>query len=131
MIKTTKTCERVYKVLKFLWKYKIISLRKRQCLMNACKYKSFLAYALNAHTIHRRVMLKYQPFCERCGCDEKRLLTIDHIKPLSAGGSNTLGNKQVLCKHCHDKKTKRSNIKQNKTKVHNLHPTHGIIKVDK
>ena len=108
--KVSKTCERAYVVLKFLWKYKIISLRKRQCLMNVCKYKSFLGYALRTHNVHRRVLLKFQPYCERCGCDKKELLTIDHIKPTAKGGKNTLGNKQVLCKHCHDKKTRRSNL---------------------
>ena len=30
----------------------------------------------------------------------------DHIKPVKAGGSNKLDNRQLLHKHCHDIKTK-------------------------
>ena len=31
---------------------------------------------------------------------------IDHIKPLSAGGSSELDNLQILCKDCHVEKTR-------------------------
>jgi len=40
--------------------------------------------------------------CERCG-DINRLV-IDHILPISKGGSDCLINKQTLCNHCNCKK---------------------------
>ena len=44
--------------------------------------------------------------CKVC-CKEIPLknANIDHIKPLSAGGSNELDNLQILCKDCHFEKT--------------------------
>lgn len=40
--------------------------------------------------------------CAYCGF--KSLLTIDHITPLSKGGTNTASNLQILCKDCNNKK---------------------------
>jgi len=40
--------------------------------------------------------------CKFCGSTEN--LEIDHIKPLSRGGSNDLVNLQILCKPCNRKK---------------------------
>ena len=31
---------------------------------------------------------------------------IDHIKPLSIGGNNDISNLQILCKGCHNSKTR-------------------------
>ncbi|WP_293144194.1 reverse transcriptase domain-containing protein, partial [Okeania sp. SIO3I5] len=39
------------------------------------------------------------------------LMEVDHIKPRSEGGDNTLKNKQLLHRHCHDSKT----VKDKKT----------------
>ena len=36
--------------------------------------------------------------CLRCGSDEP--LTVDHVTPLSRGGSNTVENLQSLCRRC-------------------------------
>ena len=36
--------------------------------------------------------------CLRCGSDEP--LTVDHVTPLSRGGSNTAENLQALCRRC-------------------------------
>ena len=36
--------------------------------------------------------------CQRCGSDEP--LTVDHVTPLSRGGSNTAENLQALCRRC-------------------------------
>jgi RNA-directed DNA polymerase len=35
------------------------------------------------------------------------LLEVDHIIPKSKGGNNSLKNKQLLHRHCHDTKTAR------------------------
>jgi hypothetical protein len=43
--------------------------------------------------------------CKRCG--KKRKLAIDHIFPLSLGGSNNLENLQLLCGSCNSSKGAR------------------------
>lgn len=44
-------------------------------------------------------------------CKSKGLIVpgndVDHIKPISQGGSNELSNLQLLCKNCHKQKTAR------------------------
>lgn len=40
--------------------------------------------------------------CRHCGTEED--LTIDHIQPISKGGTNELKNLQVLCKSCNSRK---------------------------
>ncbi|NEQ38803.1 MAG: group II intron reverse transcriptase/maturase [Okeania sp. SIO3I5] len=51
--------------------------------------------------------------CAFCGLTFRPtdLMEIDHIKPKSKGGDNTLKNKQLLHRHCHDTKT----VKDKKT----------------
>lgn len=39
--------------------------------------------------------------CENCGSTKK--LKLHHKTPLNRGGTNSLGNLQVLCKDCHSK----------------------------
>ncbi len=45
--------------------------------------------------------------CASCGLTFRPtdLMEVDHIKPRSEGGDNTLKNKQLLHRHCHDSKT--------------------------
>lgn len=40
--------------------------------------------------------------CRNCG--RARLLDVDHIRPLSKGGSNEMANLQTLCRPCHEAK---------------------------
>lgn len=42
--------------------------------------------------------------CAMCGLAEPRKLTLDHIQPLSKGGTNDLSNVQILCGSCNSKK---------------------------
>ncbi|WP_293132262.1 group II intron reverse transcriptase/maturase [Okeania sp. SIO3I5] len=45
--------------------------------------------------------------CAFCGLTfgPTDLMEVDHIKPRSTGGDNTIKNKQLLHRHCHDSKT--------------------------
>ena len=48
---------------------------------------------------------EWDALCERAGyrclsCGKKRPLTMDHIVPVSVGGSHTIDNLQPLCKQC-------------------------------
>lgn len=51
------------------------------------------------------VLRKYKFTCVTCGTKEK--LTIDHIHPVSLGGSNEFNNLQVLCKTCNSRKSNK------------------------
>ncbi|RST30147.1 HNH endonuclease [Sphingomonas ginkgonis] len=56
----------------------------------------------------RAEVLQDEPFCRHCAARSLavRAVVVDHIKPLSEGGSDDRGNKQSLCKPCHDAKSK-------------------------
>ncbi|NEQ41679.1 MAG: group II intron reverse transcriptase/maturase [Okeania sp. SIO3I5] len=49
--------------------------------------------------------------CAYCGLifSPTDLMEVDHIKPRSEGGDNTIKNKQLLHRHCHDSKTALDN----------------------
>jgi energy-coupling factor transporter ATP-binding protein EcfA2 len=52
------------------------------------------------------VLDKSKNTCTKCACCLKgKKYDIDHIRPLSNGGTNELNNLQVLCKACHQDKT--------------------------
>ncbi|GAB5501332.1 MAG: HNH endonuclease signature motif containing protein [Pseudohongiellaceae bacterium] len=52
----------------------------------------------------RNRVLAGEPNCRVCG----RVATeVDHITPLTRGGTHALSNLQPLCKSCHSKKTVR------------------------
>lgn len=116
--KLTWGCEVIYRVTKQLKKLGLISNIKASRIVRICHYRSIhLGYPTKRQTRHRRILLRYQGFCERCGCHEKTKLTVDHIKPLSVGGKDTLGNKQLLCRPCHKTKTIRGNKKRRKQQL--------------
>lgn len=56
--------------------------------------------------------LKYGSICQMCKEHYRDLamLSIDHIVPKKEGGSTDLENKQLLCIHCHDEKTRSEHI---------------------
>ncbi len=67
--------------------------------------------AIGEHSFREWETLKCQynwtcPSCHKCEPDIK--LTLDHIIPLSKGGSNNIENIQPLCKSCNCKKSAKS-----------------------
>jgi len=48
------------------------------------------------------ILSKYKFTCQKCGSKEN--LTIDHIKPVSKGGSDDYDNLTILCKSCNSRK---------------------------
>jgi len=51
---------------------------------------------------------KVKEFDNKCAICKKMLkLTVDHIKPVSRGGMNTIDNIQPLCKSCNSKKSNK------------------------
>lgn len=49
---------------------------------------------------------KYGHLCLRCG--EHKPLTVDHVIPISKGGSNDISNLQPLCRSCNARKSVKS-----------------------
>lgn len=61
----------------------------------------------------RKFVFKRDNFtCKDCkkNCDEVKL-TIDHIIPLSRGGSNDISNLQTLCSFCNQSKHKKLDVR--------------------
>lgn len=52
--------------------------------------------------IRNKIIARDGDSCLCCGSKEK--LELDHVKPLSRGGSNDEDNFQILCSHCNKKK---------------------------
>lgn len=90
-------------------------------------YRRFLYYKNPQATIqinHRRraqkrnsegsyTQIQWKALCElhdnRClCCGEQKPLTVDHVIPLSKGGTNNIDNIQPLCKSCNSKKWQQS-----------------------
>lgn len=79
----------------------LIHLIYKSCLSsshNRSKRKLVPQYVKTLkHLLH-----KYNFMCVRCSSEEN--LTIDHIFPVSRGGSDDVENLQILCKSCNSKK---------------------------
>jgi len=54
----------------------------------------------------RYIFDKYGNKCLKCGT--KKLLTIDHVIPISKGGTNDSDNLQPLCQRCNSEKGNKS-----------------------
>lgn len=52
--------------------------------------------------VRKVILKKYKFTCQNCRSKEN--LTIDHIIPVSKGGSDNLNNLTILCKSCNSKK---------------------------
>jgi 5-methylcytosine-specific restriction endonuclease McrA len=52
----------------------------------------------------RQELERGRPRCANPGCHRRTNLTIDHIVPLSKGGSDHISNLQLLCRACNTAK---------------------------
>lgn len=57
--------------------------------------------------LRNRVYNRCGKVCAKCGTDKR--LQVDHIVPVSKGGSDSMSNLQVLCQPCNLKKGTKSN----------------------
>lgn len=57
--------------------------------------------------VFKQLMAKYKYQCVHCKESDSQLLTIDHIKPVSKGGSDAMSNLQILCRSCNSSKGNR------------------------
>jgi len=71
---------------------------------HARHYRARSHKALGSHTVEQwtKMLSFFCGFCPCCGKEEK--LTLDHIRPLSKGGTNYIDNAQPLCKVCNSTK---------------------------
>ena len=63
----------------------------------------------------RARILWQEPMCRVC--DKAASVQVDHITPLSKGGTDDRDNKQGICKPCHDAKTAREGGYETRPKV--------------
>jgi 5-methylcytosine-specific restriction endonuclease McrA len=71
----------------------------------ACETKNPTPHGYgHAWTKIRRAYLAAHPECAKCGATAKQL---DHVVPLSQGGTHAWTNLQSLCLRCHAVKSKR------------------------
>lgn len=61
----------------------------------------------NYRKIFNELLHKYNFKCVCCGSKEK--LSVDHIKPVSKGGTDDITNLQILCKSCNSSKGAKLN----------------------
>lgn len=82
--------------------------RKGSCKYNYLKRNKF-AGLLDYDAIKKKWNLLGNK-CKNCGSLEN--ITIDHIRPLSKGGTNNIDNLQPLCKICNSKKQDKYEIQK-------------------
>lgn len=66
------------------------------------QFKRSIRYSC-PYNIESLVRLGHSKFCLCCGTDDD--LTVDHITPISKGGTNSPENVQILCEQCNRNKS--------------------------
>lgn len=100
---------------------KIVQRRYRE--KNSAKIQALYRRRYHAKITGNLTTAQWKSVLEQHGhkcaaCNKQVKLTIDHIVPLSCGGSHTLSNVQPLCKSCNSRKnTKTIDYRQSKVQA--------------
>jgi 5-methylcytosine-specific restriction endonuclease McrA len=89
-------------------------------LVSNRNYRALKKNAVGTFSLEEWVLLKvqYGNKCPRCNKNEPDIkLTVDHIIPLSKGGSNLIENIQPLCVSCNSYKSNRYIVKYNNNPI--------------
>lgn len=81
----------------------VIHLHFKFCLTSSHNRKHRKTLS-NYKKILQQLLHKYKFQCVECGCMDESRLTVDHIVPVSKGGSDDMENLQILCKSCNSRK---------------------------
>jgi hypothetical protein len=76
----------------------------KNCLVSSVNRKNRFSLSANKKILVA-LLHKYKFKCVKC--DKKDDLTIDHVVPVSKGGTDEYSNLQILCKACNSKKGAR------------------------
>jgi hypothetical protein len=77
------------------------------CLRSSHNRKVRASLKQNVKIFHKLIR-KYKFKCVNCQTKEE--LTVDHIRPVSKGGTDDFSNLQILCKKCNSKKGAKWNV---------------------
>lgn len=90
----------------FGWQY-VYDRHYRSRMRNRVHKKRYTAsFNTNKHKIRANLVKRDGYGCRHCHIHRAgETLTIDHVVPISVGGSNALTNLQLLCRPCHEKKS--------------------------
>jgi len=93
--------------VRYLYDYKYrITKRKRE--LNTKAKKLYGSNFLNNRPAFRRKLSERDGWkCRGCPYTGKEEMTIDHIQPVSRGGTSDLVNLQLLCQRCHSTKSSK------------------------
>lgn len=104
---STHECKQKKEVMK--------KLEKQMRNINVRKQCAVLSRTHISQTLKKRLIEEQKNSCAICRKSIQTVSEIDHIRPLSFGGTNDESNLQVLCPNCHATKTRLERKKrQNK-----------------
>lgn len=81
----------------------IIHIIFRECLYSSTN-RAYRKLVSNYKKVFKKLLYKYKFSCLHCGEKNVKLLSIDHIKPVSKGGDDHISNLQILCRSCNSSK---------------------------